>query len=355
MNELINGSLGRVLVLIVMFVSGSSIASAEMFVLKSGVEFEAFVVDDRGDYLRVSFAQNGRPPIHRIYKEDIVGYPAPSQKQHHKKPAMRESTPKTEETSKPIESKHQPAKVKAEATQEAAFVVRSTQEFLYAVDKIDEELNLALNRYLEYFKKAQMQEDVPKAINVLLDIIRQIEEAKVQVNGLLGTPVTQELKKITLEYYESIIAYQSALLQKAVGKNVGLTMDKIDATERKVDRHGQKFERYLSTLKKEYLSSETLQYVQQTAEEERKWEKDRAEIRDEYYFLISQVKELIEVNEALQKEAKRLIERNMILEKELRTSIYRQEPHKQIMRSHQNKYAPLDLSENSKPRQVGTY
>ena len=350
--------------------AGAYTAQAEIFSLRSGVEFEAFVVEDRGEYYRVSFAPDGRPPIHRIYKEDIVNAEPPVEVQEFNEPeevytnefipaAVERREASTTQAPAPIRLKPPVAemarpkplnlekpvidKSQDEPVQKKDAAQREVTQFILQVNRIDEELNLALNRYADYLKQAQLQGNSKRSINLILDIIRQIEEAKYRVELLNQGGDTAELKQAMLAYYEEIIAYQGALLQKAVGKDSAEAIDTVQQAETSVARSGNRFEAELSALTARFGNQAGAGLDAETAKELKKWEQDRTELRDEYYFLISQVKELVEVNEALQQESERLIERNRMLEKELRTSIYRREPHKQLLRAHNTDYKGLKI------------
>jgi hypothetical protein len=149
-------------------------------------------------------------------------------------------------------------------------------------------------------------------MNIILEIIRYIEETKNKVQALPVSAQTQVLKETTLSYYEQFVIYHSALLRKMTNPDSIQANEAASKAITGLESWEDEFNRQIERLSAEYPVMNEYRVEDKVAVVPATdiFKSDIQESLNEYNVLVDQVKELIEINEALKKESEDLILKN---------------------------------------------
>ncbi len=284
-----------------MLILSTSNILADTFRMKSGEDIHAYVVKEKDNYFKASFSEYLTPPFIFISKDEIS-----------------QRIPEGQETFDP--EPKEDALVPIIPQRNVGPSELTIGKALLEIVDIDQELDLFLEQFIVLLEEAQKTRDHEKTLTLLLEVMHYIEEAKNKVAGIKPIALTEDLVATMLGYYEHLLAYHSILMKRILADDPEIYDEELNKAHITLQLWDETFDQQLTDLIAQHDLIPESDYVSSPQEPAGQENFSNREMREEYYFLINQVKDLVEVNEALQKQTRELLERNEDLHKLLQNN-----------------------------------
>ena len=281
---------------------GADYAQAEILMLKSGKQITAPIVEHTADYIVANISG-----INITYYVDEIQEIRPEERAKVKidaptKPALeikRESTQSIKTLDQVSGIKIQPMAETAKTAGQEKLV-----EFLNDIKSKNDALNMKLVKKMEEFNQVREENDKSKAMTIVLDRIGLVQERIGEISKIEAVKDAQNLKKIVLDYYQSMIEVEGYVLKKLAGEDEGL--DSIESAIQVVQANVLAYQKELALLSQKL----GLNNVPDLFEKEKIKLTASGQDQQELAMLRAQTSKLIEANKQLQEQTRVLIARN---------------------------------------------
>ena len=213
-------------------------------------------------------------------------------------------------------------KSKSKKVEKPKLNLKDVNSFVSKVLIIDEDFQQFFYNF-EAAAQSMDKQDSERLIQAHLDVIRYIEKAQEKIKLLESTQETDSLKISMLNYYEQFIKFHTLSLSQIVTPDENVDMKSLiqEFSQYENDFYSQ-LEAFLKKNSEinvippqEFVKPETL--VQNNLSDVTITDQELARIKEEYQFYLSQMKELVQVNEALKIQTQHLMKRNHVLQEQL--------------------------------------